>query len=146
MNVYFSFSRHSAFCVRKQWQVQWKVTVFLVPGFQRSQTHSEDSKNKGNSATENVLLHSSLESLPRIVLRTDYFRYVLAPGDLIKGAFPFQRANETCSAEDLSEWDGSSGIPQTQKSFLIQGAKRQRWVQGLGEYGIYTDSTHSSAL
>lgn len=57
------------------------------------------------------------------MLRTDYFRYVLAPGDLIKGAFPFQRANKTCSAEDLSEWDGSSGITQAQQAFLIQGDK-----------------------
>lgn len=63
MNLYFSFARQSAFCVREQCQVQWKMTVLLLPEFQRSQTHSKDLKNKENSVTENILLHSSFETL-----------------------------------------------------------------------------------
>ena len=93
------------------------MTVLLVPEFQRSQTHSKDLKNKENPVTENILLHSSFETLPLKVLRTNYFQYELAPGDLIKGAFLFQLANEMWSAEDLSGLDGSSGTPPDLANF-----------------------------
>ena len=60
------------------------------------------------------------------MLRTNYFQYELAPGDLIKGAFPFQLANETCSAEDLSDWDGSSGTPPGSASFSDPGNQKTK--------------------
>lgn len=85
--------------------------MLLVPEFQRSQSHSEDLTNKEDTVTQNILLHSSFETLPLKVLRTNYFQYELAPGDLIKRPLLFQLANEMWSAEDLSDLDGSSETP-----------------------------------
>lgn len=67
--------------------------------------------------TEDILLHSSFETLPLKVLRTNYFQYELAPRDLIKGAFLLQMANEMWSAEDLSDLDGSSETPPDSANF-----------------------------
>lgn len=142
----FFFKTHSAFCIRKQRQVQWVVTVLLVPGFQRSQTRSKDLKNKENPVTENILLHSSFESLPLKVLRTNYFQYELAPGERIKGAFLFQLVMKRALQKTLVTWMAVLRFPETQWAFLIQGTKRQRCVTDLNECGSWVDSTHSSAL
>lgn len=149
MKLYFSFARQSAFCIRKQWQVQWKMTMLLVPEFQRSQTHSKDLKNKENPVTENILLHSSFETLPLKVLRTNCFQYDLAPGDLLKGAFLFQLANETWSAEGLSDLDGSSETPQDPASFSDprkQKPKTCHRPEGIWELGRQCSFISSGSL
>lgn len=104
-------------------------------------TNSKDLKNKENLVTENILLHSSFETLPLEVLRTNYFQYVLASGDLIKGAFLFQLADETWSAEDLSDLDGSSGTPPDTANFSDPRNQnlchRPEGIQELGRQGSF---------
>lgn len=121
------------------------MTVLLVPEFQRSQTHSKDLKKKENLVRENILLHSSFETLPLKVLRTNYFQYVLASGDLIKGAFLFQLADETWSAEDLSDLDGSSGTPPDTANFSDPRNQNLKMCPRLKESGSWADRAHSSA-
>lgn len=131
------------FCRRKRWWVQWEMTELSVPEFQRSQTPSEDLKNKENPVTENILLHSSFESLPLKVLRTSYFQYELAPGDLIKGTFLFQLANQKWSAEDFSDLEGSSETPPDSANFpdprnqKTKMSHRPDWIWELGRQSSF---------
>lgn len=113
---------------------------------QRSQTRSKDLKNKENPVTENILLHSSFESLLLKVLRTNYFQYELAPGEWIKGAFLFQLVMKRALQKTLVTWMAVLRFPETQWAFLIRGTKRQRCVTDLNECGSWVDRTHSSAL
>lgn len=116
------------------------MTELSVPEFQRSQTPSEDLKNKENPVAENILLHSSFETLPLKVLRTSYFQYELAPGDLIKGTFLFQLANQKWSAEDFSGLEGSSETPPDSANFpdprkqKTKICQRPDWIWELGRW------------
>lgn len=119
------------------------MTELSVPELQRSQTPSEDLKNKENPVTENILLHSSFETLPLKVLRTSYFQYELAPGDLIKGTFLFQLANQKWSAEDFSDLEGSSETPPDSANFpdprnqKTKMCHRPDWIWELGRQSSF---------
>lgn len=142
-SLLFFCKMQPTFCRRKWWQVQWETTELSVPEFQRSQTPSKDLKNKENPVTENILLHSSFETLPLKVLRTSYFQYELAPGDLIKGTFLFQLANQKWSAEDFSDLEGSSETPPDSANFpdprnqKTKMCHRPDWMWELGRQSSF---------
>lgn len=83
------------------------------------------------------------------MLRRNYFQYDLGPGDLIKEAFIFQLANETWSAEDLSDLDSSSETPPDSANFSDPRKQKPKMChrpKGIWELGRECSSISSVSL